>query len=284
MSQTLRSEESVEHRILAALEPLPGRPWSEVLVETRTDGLYPVLIGAAASLIQFSRLHEMHAAGDWKRYSLDGLHEELKAAVVGDSLVDWKNSPAFLVWSTGFFINRAQHNIAAAFDRCLTAWVTHRLGIDLDAPAVEDIWIGSWPIPRLHFLKLNNPQAAIDVINDLIMAFSDELNLGNDQSAQKHIKNLAHNCLVLHRSGELTLENAFKSHFVVGGSCIAIVCGRTNSFKHRIRSKEAESDEEIGRQYRLLAEFVVTTRAYLAVCSMFKTMLCEMIDKKAAAN
>ena len=113
---------------------------------------------------------------------------------------------------------------------------------------------------------------------ELIRAFSDEINLGNDLQSRNRMGQIAEGFRARHTNK--FLDQMYDAIHETEGACIAMVCGSTNSFKHRVRSKEAESDSVIGRRFRLLAEYAVTLRAYAGMGKMFKAMLGEMNEKK----
>jgi hypothetical protein len=134
--------------------------------------VHAILTGAAASLMAFrSTLRALLADSD-TRFEDSTWHQTpteparaLLAALKAHQDLPW-NSASMAPWSLGYFLNRAQHNIAAAFDVWLNAALADKLFPDTFAlrdealklrlrhlDTVFHIWIGTrvvmlaWALP-----------------------------------------------------------------------------------------------------------------------------------------
>lgn len=261
--------------ILRGIEPLPD--WPSILNKTNTEAIYSVLIGAAASLLQSERLMDSFSKqpeiSAKKPYNSATLYDELQEMSKGPGpMLAWDHDPNLLNWSVGYFLNRAQHNIAAAFDKGVAAWTAHGVNMPFGDRFNEDMWMGSWMLTRLYLLR-QLASVPIDSIDDLIVAFHDK-NLGDtDEAAQELDRQIRR----VGQVSNLTRAMALIRPQLNRESCLAIVCARTNSFKHRIFGKDWTEDKKLGRRQRLVTELAVTIWAYDCVSRFWRGMVRAMV-------
>jgi hypothetical protein len=83
--------------------------------------LYPIIVGAATSILQCKKLIESWQTGMAERWTDEALHDEFRRSMTETSSVDWRTSTNFMLWSIGLFLESAQHHTAAAVDKTINA-------------------------------------------------------------------------------------------------------------------------------------------------------------------
>lgn len=281
VDRTCRVPDEVSDNIFDVIAPI--EPWPRVLFDTRSDATYAILVGAAASLLQAKSLLELPT--DWppRRYDHALLMNDLRNAQGRAGLINWDHSPNLLDWSAGYFVNRAEHNIAAAFDRCLGAWVVSGLGLDLADPRKAETWMGGWPVQRLQVLLAIANKNNAKLINDLLLSFVQD-NLGDTECAADWIADSA--LRAFENRGDdtqflLVARRAINHIARIGSIGLAVATARTNSFKHHFEGREAVLDYDIGRKKRLCFQYVVTEQAFYCLGKIWRAMLSEMQEEAA---
>ena len=107
--------------------------------------LYSLLVGAAIALIHCRKIIEETPFAQ-RTWSVFNLSLDLVLAI-GENGVDWQRSENMSLWSIGFFLDKAQNNIAAALDGCINAWLLSKLPYtkeELEKKDIERELLGLW--------------------------------------------------------------------------------------------------------------------------------------------
>lgn len=249
--------------ILDLLRP-PEKNWAK----SRTKSVFGHLIGATAALVQCRTLiqdyiHHHGNPAQINRWREQTLFTALKEAINESGNLNWSHSPTFAGWAIGFFLNKAEGNVAIALDRCTHAWIGWRLRVNFDKPSGDDegLFYPSVSTRLRVLVELESNQETKDVMNDLIWAFSTHKGA---KGAKKCIKDLA---------GQLCYESLNKllgnipDTFPTPAGCTAVVCARVN----QSALNTMHETERVGMDY--LIEWVVVKRAIICVAQLWQSML-----------
>ena len=142
------------------------------------------------------------------------------------------------LWSLGFFLNKAQHNLASALDRCVNLWICALWPeAGLVREAGQDL-LGSWISARLANLSalLTRVGATTDQIQALREAFRE---YGDTRTVAHNLKEissgLAHEFLwPSDNEPKMNLDDLYAlMQNYSGAQGAAIVFSRVNAFKHQ---------------------------------------------------
>ncbi|MBI3818862.1 MAG: hypothetical protein HY286_09255 [Planctomycetes bacterium] len=124
--------------ITTAILSAATRPSGELF---DTGAVFQNQIGTAAALIQCRGLLRYLDASC--ATNVDSLQEDFRNSVIDDYTVDWglleHSNKNLRVWAAGYFINKAEGNIAANLDVIVNAWIVARFGMKPDDPLAGDL-------------------------------------------------------------------------------------------------------------------------------------------------
>ncbi len=262
--------------VLLAVTPPKVPNWTS----TGTAGVHAILVGASAAILQARELLEGSNQPLPRKWDSEHLASDLRSAVDEDGRLDWGKTGNLCVWSAGFFVNRAMHNLAAALERCADVWIAWELGWKLNEPVTVDTWWGSWISNRLSVLvallrKRRAHPHVVRLVAEIGRPFylAGSIQLGNKRYTLSNSDRAAEwiTALVKHleRRKIHTIRcacdalNKDRDAFY-----LAFAWARTNAFKH----KHALDRSDISR-FRV--ECAVLVHALRCACTFWKTAITE---------
>lgn len=250
--------------ILDAVRP-PAGDWTK---DNDSLGISALLVGSTAALIQCWKFIEsdqnlitMHTWNSEKLFQdLEATNNNIKEK----NIFDWGSSPNFSIWSFGFFLNKAQNNLAATLDRCVNAWLVAKFRNASREPEDERLR-GIYIDTRLWLLRSLVTEEAgkkIDALRDGFSAMQGTVGAAN------HIRELTSK-FALRLSSGISLEELFRDIRTECAVCTSIVFSRVNDFKHL-------SGGSLGRfSWIYLIEWILTARATMWTGEFWKTMVAD---------
>lgn len=224
----------------AARPSIPAEQWDD-----HARGVFPVLFGAAVALLFCRELIEretdsLEAVKMWKP---EDVWRDFEKQFKDNAPMDWRNGPHFSVWSIGFFLNRAQQNIAAALDRLVNGTLSRKLSIPLAQEGRTEnlqlwcLWVGTRcriltvlglePCIHARFVALGS---ALDCLVDTEKA-KNALALLVEKCSTKRIEDTLESTRTVELSA---LDEPNKLRTITDADCVAIACGLNNAFKHQV--------------------------------------------------
>lgn len=249
--------------ILNAIKPPQGN-WQT----SRSQAVFALLFGAAASLIRCRNFVDRYISSmppRWDR-NIDQLYNDfINEAVKKNNTIKWDASDDLFVWSMGFFLNRAQQNIAASLDVCTNTWLVWRLKWDFDEiTEIEEGVFYFFITTRLRILTGLVADKSAKKIDRLLHNFNQD----RTDTAKKYLEEL--NQKYKQESAWLSVCDLYDyiNPHIEDEVCAAIVFEQVNSFKHRVRGYRLKR-EGIGH----LTEWVLTAKALRCAGNFWQGMV-----------
>lgn len=253
----LKRVEPLLGKILRAVEPPRGKQWRSA----PWSSIYDTLVGAAAALTGCRKTIELRAEG---MSSYPRVRRELADLLRGfarSGEVQW-STPGFSLWSSGFFLDKAQINVVAAVDRMVNALVLRSLPVFKEE--FQHIYIKS-RVELLASVPAGRPVRRL--CRDLVGAIDHYF----DHANQASYDFLAMGAFDLR---DPTLVEAGKVVTLDGAKSFGFVLDRVNSFKHRVDGAKGRVPETApwirSHHNTSLVEWVVTKRALVFAGEFFR--------------
>lgn len=263
--------DALSKEIFDAIKP-PRSDWQK----SGTKSVLALLVGSAASLFEAGKLLKLYTPDMAPRWEPSRLFEDFHNSVDDDWSIQWSKQE-LVVWSVGYYLNKAQLNIAAALDALVNTWLAHRRGIDLSQDRLkadeEGLFFEFLPT-RLFILRGDVEQTIVKRIDALRNAFQDYVNTNTARELIKDFSNqhVGQNIWPSLSTLYITLWPSLKEE-----ECVATVFGRANAFKHHV------SGHRLGREgVDHHIEWLVTVKALRCVGELWRTMVsdCETNEIK----
>lgn len=215
--------EPLNAKILAALVPLRQHANTELF-----RAPISTLIGAAACLCEARRL--IQVPGLPRSYHGARVMDAIAASKYGAPL-DWTADHDLRLWAVGFFMNSAQHRVAATLDKCSGIVLARKEGKTPGDPRVEDTWAVFIPKMRLEHVRSywhdkGVPAEALIRVTRLVDALESWY---DTEKASHRLRAVSEEAPRVRELAKL-----YASPTPEDEECAALACARTNIFKHRI--------------------------------------------------
>jgi len=261
-------DDPVLHALLTSIRPPPG--WKEV----HTQKICALLVGAVAGLVKAKWLLEKPSAYDPESHPQwlpDTLYRDLIKGIGKPGELRWDNGINLRLWSLGYFLNRALHNIMATIDCGANQWLeTKGLRYRRVENQIADVFF--YPVgTRLQILLESNAAQEMSAdAHESVARLASGINGWMDTERASS----AVDCLA-NRSAERmekTLGLIQNTAPFTEAECVGIVIGVVNRFKHL-----PELDRRRG--YEHLAVWTIAARALGALGNFWSHMTRELLSR-----